>query len=143
MATGGGVFHGEPPRDERGPYALLLAAARGLRDGGGRGSLDVDSGADGGVGIGSSDGRGAAAALGFGVREHATPNARAAASRLIRGELAPDILETLAERSAVKLFVCTAETDAAWERNALGQDVWPFLAKLCRILDLDFEVLDL
>ncbi|KAJ3406370.1 hypothetical protein HDV05_006024, partial [Chytridiales sp. JEL 0842] len=64
------------------------------------------------------------------------------AARVVKGDLS-DIVERLLDNIEVKLFVSSNGTDFEWERNTLIKDVWPFLAKLCQVLDLDFEPLDL
>ncbi|KAJ3251999.1 hypothetical protein HDU77_005497 [Chytriomyces hyalinus] len=49
---------------------------------------------------------------------------------------------TATSSGVVRLFISCGDTDWEWERNALVKDVWPFMRRFCRILDLDFEVID-
>ncbi|KAJ3357529.1 NUAK SNF1-like kinase 1, partial [Entophlyctis luteolus] len=45
--------------------------------------------------------------------------------------------------SCVKVYIsCGNSDDWIWERNALVKDVWPFLRRFCKVLDLDFEPVD-
>ncbi|KAJ3101685.1 hypothetical protein HDU96_009904 [Phlyctochytrium bullatum] len=64
------------------------------------------------------------------------------ANRVIKGDLSDAILK-LQDRTAVKVFLSCTATDTEWERNALAKDVWPFLSRFCKALELDFEVVDL
>ncbi|KAJ3211260.1 hypothetical protein HDU67_004656 [Dinochytrium kinnereticum] len=64
------------------------------------------------------------------------------ANRVLKGDLSDAILRLL-DRTAVKIFFSSTASDTEWERNALARDVWPFLARFCKALDLDFEVIDL
>ncbi|KAJ3104296.1 hypothetical protein HDU97_009372 [Phlyctochytrium planicorne] len=64
------------------------------------------------------------------------------ANRVLKGDLSDAILK-LVDKTAVKIFLSSTATDTEWERNALAKDVWPFLSRFCKTLDLDFEVFDL
>ncbi|KAI8853880.1 hypothetical protein BC829DRAFT_259480 [Chytridium lagenaria] len=64
------------------------------------------------------------------------------ANRVLKGDLSDAILK-LVDRTAVKVFFSSTASDTEWERNALAKDVWPFLSRFCKALDLDFEIFDL
>ncbi|KAJ3238719.1 hypothetical protein HDU81_007299 [Chytriomyces hyalinus] len=68
---------------------------------------------------------------------------RPAFSALIAAAAAErDRSEGAGTSGVVRLFISCGDTDWEWERNALVKDVWPFMRRFCRILDLDFEVID-
>ncbi|KAJ3192491.1 NACHT domain- and WD repeat-containing protein 1 [Irineochytrium annulatum] len=64
------------------------------------------------------------------------------AREILRGDLSEGIMR-LADRTSVKVFFSSNASDTEWERNALMMDVWPYLARFCKVLDLDFEIYDL
>ncbi|KAI9362480.1 hypothetical protein DFJ73DRAFT_812542 [Zopfochytrium polystomum] len=84
----------------------------------------------------------AQAALGFVRRPPVPPELREVAMKLLRGDLSDDVFK-LVDRTVIRLFISSTASDTEWERNTLVKDVWPYLAKLCQILDLDFEPIDL
>ncbi|KAI8616408.1 hypothetical protein BC830DRAFT_203972 [Chytriomyces sp. MP71] len=57
----------------------------------------------------------------------------------------PILITELQQRlpSVVRVFIAAGDSDWEWERNALAKDVWPFLRRFCRVLNLDFEAVDL
>ncbi|KAI9362101.1 hypothetical protein DFJ73DRAFT_13009 [Zopfochytrium polystomum] len=81
-------------------------------------------------------------ALGFVRRPPVPPELREVAMRLLKGDLSDDVLK-LVDRTVIRLFISSTASDTEWERNTLVKDVWPYLSKLCQILDLDFEPIDL
>jgi hypothetical protein len=81
--------------------------------------------------------------------------------KLLQGDLSDNVLR-LIDRTSVRMFISCTDSgvsislicielhfvfnrfiDTLWERNTLVADVWPYLSRLCQILDMDFEPIDL
>ncbi|KAJ3012870.1 UNVERIFIED_CONTAM: hypothetical protein HDU68_000983 [Siphonaria sp. JEL0065] len=64
------------------------------------------------------------------------------ADAVVGGCLAPASLRAAAPSRTVRLVVAAGD-DFATERDALAKNVWPFIARFCKLLDLDFAAVDL